>query len=577
MRASFTATLQVAPLEWLTFRNPVLVLRAEEPRAVGPTLADVESLTRDRGLHAVGYVAYEAGAAFGLPVVRLPERLPLVCFGLFADADVARTGQPPADGAYEIGALQPSVDRERFGQAFERIKAALAAGDSYQANYTFRLRGAFSGDPATLFADLVAAQRGGYSAYLAFDDLAICSASPELFFELTGRTIVTRPMKGTARRGRTLAEDRASAAALAGSPKERAENVMIVDMMRNDLGRVADTGSVDVPELFSVERFPNVWQMTSLVRARTDAALRDIFAALHPSASVTGAPKVRTMALLADLEDEPRGVYTGAIGYVPPSGLARFNVAIRTAVVDRGRGSLTFGVGSGVVWDSNADDEYDECLLKGTILTRPTPHFQLLETMRWTEGEGFWLLARHLRRLSGSADYFDVPVSMAAIDTALAQAVAGATGTMRVRLLVSLAGEVRVETYPYAPWREPVRVRLSPRPVDPSDRFLCHKTTNRRVYDEARASVADGDDVLLWNTRGEVTEASLANVVIEIDGERVTPPVSCGLLPGTHREAWLEEGRVVERVVRVADLARATGVWLLNAVQGERVAEICPE
>ena len=569
MRESFTATLQIERDRWLAFSQPRLLLQADDVGAVRRTLVDVEQLTRDRGLHAVGFVTYEAAAAFGLPVHRAPSRFPLVWFALYDAANVTPLDAPPAGDGYLVEGVEPTLDRAGFRRAFARIREHLAAGDSYQVNFTFALRAGFSGDPRSLFADLARAQGGEYSAYIDLGETAICSASPELFFEFVGTDIVSRPMKGTAARGRTTVEDRAIAAALAASEKERAENVMIVDMVRNDIGRVADTGSVGVPDLFHVERFPHVWQMTSTVRGRTGAPLDDVVAAIHPCASVTGAPKFRTMGLIAELEAGPRGVYTGAVGYIPPTGLARFNVAIRTAVIDRTSGRLTFGVGSGIVWDSDADAEYDECLLKGAVLGRRAPAFELLETLLWTPEGGYHLFDEHLGRLSDSADYFGVPVRTTDIRKALAAAVA-----RRVRLLVDRAGVPRTEWRDHAPWPEPVRVALAREAVDPGDVFLHHKTTHRAVYERAKQGALGVDDVLLWNLRGEVTESTLANVVVELDGRRVTPPLSCGLLAGTCRGALLASGEVVEGVVMKDDLRRATGLWLVNSVQGWKRAEV---
>ena len=572
MAENFAARVQIGPTQWLSFRDPSLVLQADSIDAVRRTIVDVEQLTRDRGLHAVGYVSYEAAGAFGLAVRETGEQLPLAWFALYDKAHVTPTGTPQSTGAYTLGPLVPSVDRDGFDAAFGRIKEHLAAGDTYQANYTFRMEGTFEGDPEALFADLVASQRGHYSAFLDIGDHAICSASPELFFEFQGIDVLARPMKGTARRGRTLEEDRALGESLAASPKERAENVMVVDMIRNDLGRVADVGTVEVSELFTVERYPNVWQMTSLVKARSVAPLDEIFAALHPSASVTGAPKVRTMELLATLEGSPRGVYTGAIGHVPPDGLARFNVAIRTAVIDRRRQLLTFGIGSGIVWDSSAGGEYEECLLKASVLGRRPPRFELLETLLWSPGEGYMLLDRHLQRLRASAEYFSRTLSLTDVQDALAASVAAATEPMRVRLLVDEAGQVTTEARLHVPTAVPLRVALAPEPIDSTDVFLFHKTTNRGVYDRARNAVEGVDEVLLWNMAGELTEATTANVVVEVDGVRVTPPVDCGLLPGTCRAGMLEAGEVVEQRVGVASLRAATKLWLVNSVHGVREA-----
>lgn len=560
--------VQIARDRWLAFRDPVLVLRADAADAVRSTLAEVERLTRDRGLHAVGFVTYEAGGAFGLPVHPSTGGLPLTWFALFEPGRVVEAAAPRSTLPYALGPLTPSVDRQAFAGAFARVREALADGHSYQANYTFRLTGTFEGDHVSFFADLAGAQRGEYSAFIDLGDRVICSASPELFFEFHGPDIVVRPMKGTARRGLTSVRDRAAGAALAASAKDRAENVMIVDMFRNDLGRVAEIGSVRTPALFAVERYPNVWQMTSTVTARSTAPLDEVFAALHPSASVTGAPRISTMRLLRDLETTPRGVYTGAVGHVPPDGRARFNVAIRTAVIDRGTGTLTFGVGSGIVWDSEPKAEYDECLLKASVLGRKPLAFDLLETIRWTPDEGFYLMSAHLDRLRASADYFDVPLSPAEVERALESAVEGQSAAQRVRLLVARDGAVRVERQPHVPWRQPVRLGLSDTPVDASDVFLYHKTTNRDLYDRARLARPDCDDVLLWNENGEITEATTANVVAEVDGVCVTPPVECGLLAGTCRQQLLASGAIVEGRITIDDLARARRVWLTNAVQG---------
>lgn len=570
----YSATVQVGANQWLSFRDPLLVLQADSPDAVRRTIADVEQLTRDRGLHAVGFVAYEAAAAFGLAVRPADPSLPLAWFALYEPAQVRPIERPQRPSSYTLGPLAPSIDRGDFERAFQQIRDALAAGNSYQANYTFRIRARFEGDPFSLFADLVEVQRGAHSAFIDLGDVAICSASPELFFEFHGADIVARPMKGTAARGLTSDDDRAAARALAASAKNRAENVMIVDMVRNDIGRVADAGTVDVRELFTVERYPNVWQLTSTVVGRCTAPLEQVFAALHPSASVTGAPKVSTMALLRQLETTPRGIYTGAIGHIPPDGLARFNVAIRTAVIDRRAATLTFGVGSGIVWDSDPGQEYDECLLKASVLGRRPIAFELLETLRWTPADGFHLLEQHMARLLASAEYFDIPVSPGDVEQALVSAVAGESAPQRVRLLVSRSGAIRVERQPYATRPQPLALRLAPSPIDRSNLFLYHKTTNRAVYDQARATTPDCDDVLLWNTSGEVTEATTANLIVEIDGTQVTPPVSCGLLPGTCRAALLATGEVVERPVSVDQVRHARRLWLINALHGRMGAEI---
>jgi para-aminobenzoate synthetase/4-amino-4-deoxychorismate lyase len=570
MAGRFEVVIQVARGRWLRLQDPALVIQASRAADIASAIAEVERLTRETGYHAAGFVSYEAGAAFGLCVRTQPPDLPLVWFGLFESKSVSEIDAPCADGSYTLGPLTPTLDREQFEAAFRRIKKHLAEGDTYQANLTFRMQASFEGDPRRLFVDLVEAQQGRYSAFLDLGRHAICSASPELFFALSGLDVVARPMKGTVGRGRTPEEDRKRQDALRSSPKQRAENVMIVDMVRNDIGRIADIGSVAVPELFRVERYPNVWQMTSLVTARSRAPLEEIFAAVHPPASVTGAPKARTMEILSELEAEPRGVYTGAIGHIWPDGSAQFNVAIRTAIVDRERGSVQFGIGSGIVWDSDPAAEYEECLLKGSILGRPPMDFDLVETLRWTPGGGFLLLERHIHRLMASAEYFGFVVRAEAVEEALHDAVAGAVAPLRVRLTASRTGSLHVEHAPLVTSRVPLRVRLAAAPIDPNDVFLFHKTTRRAVYDSAR--LPDCDDVILWNPKGEVTEATIANVVVEVGGESLTPPIDCGLLAGTYRAELIARGAVREAVVTVEQLRSAQRWWLVNSVQERREA-----
>ncbi len=561
------------PPGWRLFRDPLRVIETHTPGRVAAVLDEAEGAARDRALYAVGFVAYEAGAAFGLTGHPATPGLPLARFALYDPAAVRHIDAAPAGGPWTIGALAPSLDRAAFGAALDRIHRAIAEGDTYQVNFTFRLRAAFDGDPLGLFADLAAAQQGGYAAFLRAGRHTVCSASPELFFELVGRDVTARPMKGTARRGRTGEEDRAASAALAASAKERAENVMIVDMVRNDLGRVADVGSVEVPALFTLERYPTLWQMTSTVTARAGAPLSRLFEAAFPSASVTGAPKVRTMALIRDLEPGPRGVYTGAIGVIDPGGRARFNVAIRTAVVDHETGLVDFGVGSGVVWDSVPEREYEECLLKGAVLGRRPRAFDLLETLRWSPADGYVLLARHLARMAASADYFGRPFDESRARDALARAAAGAASPLRVRLLVAPAGGVRVDTSPLDPPPDaPATLAIAESPIDPSDTFLFHKTTAREVYDRLRRPGAD--DTVLWNPAGEATETTVANLVVALGGRKVTPPVSAGLLAGTFRAELLARGEIVEAPVPLEALRGASGVWLINSVRGWRRAAV---
>jgi len=572
--------------DWLSFKDPVEVLTARTADEIFQCLEKIEA----SGLWAAGFVSYEAAGAFDDALkTHAPGNLPLLQFGLFQTLETHPAVPAPLQrrGSYELGEWTPSVSRGEYSAAIAKIKEHIAAGDTYQVNYTFRLNADFSGEPYFFFCDLTAAQQGRYGAFIETDDFAICSASPELFFELKDGVITARPMKGTLPRGLTFSNDYQHAEALKNSPKDRAENIMIVDMIRNDIGRVAVPGSVETLSRFDVEKYPTVWQLTSTVQGRLSqrredakntaiqfgelggsATLRekftDVMGALFPCASITGAPKAKTMELIRGLEKGPRGVYTGAIGFIAPDGTAQFNVAIRTAVVDRSAGVVEYGVGGGIVWDSDVESEYEEALSKAAILTKKMPDFQCLETMLWEDGEIF-LLERHLKRLAESAEYFDFEMDEEKIRDHLRNL--RFKIPTRIRLLLDKNGMCSVTHHNNHTFEGVITLAIAKEPVDSKDVFLYHKTTNRAVYEKAKADFPDADDVILWNEKGEVTESCIANIVIELDGRKVTPPVSCGLLAGTFREELLENGEIEEGIVTLEDLKCADAIWLINSVR----------
>ena len=554
---------------WLLFRDPGRVLEAYCLSDVIPTLESVEAAVQD-GLHAAGFISYEAAPAFDPALVcREPGNLPLVWFGLFERAEPF---QPP-DCAPPDNCRHPEwrsgVSRSHYESAIESIRTYLKSGDTYQVNYTLRLRRRDAGDPWNLFLRLISAQQAGYSAFVDTGRFSICSASPELFFALDGNRLFSRPMKGTSARGRTADEDAAFALALSRSEKNRAENVMIVDMIRNDLGRIAGSGSVNVVNLFDVEKYPTLWQMTSTVECTSDAGLTRILSALFPCASVTGAPKVRTMQIIRELEPEPRGVYTGCIGFSSPGRKAQFNVAIRTVTIDNRSGLAECGVGGGIVWDSDSQDEYDECVTKAAFLTSGPTDFMLLETMLW-DGSAFFLLDKHLERIAASALYFGFSCDRGVIESRLLDCVRSLRSQQtRIRLLLSRRGEIRIEhtDLPAEPPGKTWKVALATSPVDARNTLLYHKTTDRTVYERARADAINADDIILWNEQAQVTESTIANVVIERNGTLITPPVSCGLLPGVFRQLLLETGKISEAIVSVDELFRAPRVYLVNSVR----------
>jgi len=551
----------------LAFERPRAVVVAETLDEVRPALARVEAAA-EAGSWAAGFVCSEAAPALD-PALHARARgpLPLVWFGVY-DAPAPRRPEPALDAA--LGPLVPDVDRAAHARSVERIRARIARGDVYQVNHTFRLRGPFRGDPLALYLRLREAQGGGLGALVHLGARAVVSASPELFLERTGDLVRTRPMKGTARRGRFEEEDAAAAAALAGSAKDRAENVMIADLLRNDLGRVARVGSVRVARLLELERYRTVLQLTSTVEAqlRPSVGIADLLAAAFPCGSVTGAPKAMATRVIAEEETSPRGAYCGAIGFVAPGGDAAFNVAIRTVELDLARGEAVAGVGGGITWSSSSEEEYDEALAKGEFLRHAAP-FELVETLRLEPG-GYPLLARHLARLASSARHLGFRLDAGAIDAALRREQARAPrGSGRVRLRLDRAGEVRTEGAPLPPAPDaPPPVALASARVSRRDPALFHKTTRREPYDAARRERPEAFDVLLANEEGELTEFTIGNVVLEIDGERVTPYRESGLLAGVMRAELLARGEIRERPVRVAELGRARRLWLVNAVRG---------
>ena len=566
--------------QWLQFEHPRAVLTAASLSDILPLLAEVERLVTCGGMYAAGWIGYEAAPAFDPAFRTRPATgFPLAGFGIFGPPTVLTSLPAAAGQSSRCDGWLATVDREEYAAAIARIKEHIAAGDTYQVNYTLRHRSAFRGDPWGFFLSTCA--DAPYAAFLDTDAFSLCSASPELFFSLRGETIYSKPMKGTAARGETPADDRANARWLYRSEKNRAENVMIVDMIRNDLGRIARIGSVRVPRLFSVEKYPTVWQMTSTVEARTAASLPDILRALFPCASITGAPKVKTMEIIAAIETTPRNIYTGAIGFIGPDRRARFSVAIRTTLIDKARSLAEYGVGGGIVWDSTADEEYEECLTKAKIILQPAspPPFQLLETMLWTPDEGYFLLERHLARLRDSARYFGYRCDERQIDAALSDAAGRlASGPHRVRLRLFPDGTAECDsTSLKSPDGFPLRVRLAERPIDKHDPFVLHKTTRREHYEAARAPFPDADDVILYNEAGEVTESCIANVVILRNGRLVTPPLACGLLNGTFRAELLERGEIHEERVSIPELKKADKIFLVNSVRKWREAVLAPE
>ena len=549
----------------------VAVMTAE----VVPALHGIEQAVAT-GRHAAGFVCYEAASALNpaLPGGSQPD-LPLVWFGIFRERVAVAPGETGAEVAdCRLGDTRLTADEAAYRRSIDVIREYIAGGHTYQVNYTIRQRFAFDGAPFALYRRICRSQRAPFCAWIDTGRHRIVSASPELFFSLRDGVITMRPMKGTAARAPDAPVDRIVRERLRVSAKERAENLMIVDLVRNDLSIIAESGSVAAPLLFDIETYPTVHQMTSTVTARLRAgtSLVDIFRALFPCGSVTGAPKRRTMEIIDELEEGSRGVYCGAVGFVSPGQEAVFSVGIRTAVLDTVTGTGELGVGSGVTWDSETGAEYAECLAKGAFLTIDYGNFSLIESIRWEDGV-YFLLDRHLKRLALSADYFGFRFDEAAITRQLVDTTRWLTKPHKVRLLLYPDGEATIECLPLPPQpadQTPAPVIIAGQRVSSSDPFLYHKTTRRTLYDEERSRYPECADVIFLNERGEVTEGSSTNAVALLDGKLVTPPVRCGLLSGTFREALIEGGILQERVLTLDDLRAADEILLINSVRGWR-------
>ena len=555
---------------WRLFEHPLEIVTATHIDDVLPALEKIENECTRRGRYAAGFLSYEAAPAFDQALKTQPaDDFPLLWFGVYdhvQERALEQLGVPAAALAHQ---WIPSITAERYAEVFEQLQELIRDGDTYQVNYTYRIRTTLQTDPFALFLHLAQSQSPPFGAYVDTGDWAICSASPELFFHHAAPHVESRPMKGTAARGLWFEQDIEHARRLRESKKERAENVMIVDMVRNDLGRVARPGSVRVTNLFDVERYPTVLQLTSTVAAETDASLIGLMQALFPAASITGAPKARTMEIIAGVECSPRRIYTGTIGFVEPGGRSQFNVAIRTVLVHRATGEAEYGIGGGIVADSTLAEEWNESQIKARALAARPPSFDLLETMLWKPDVGYVLIGRHLKRLLQSSDYFGFQVDVLVVRARVEQFAQSLPPTpQRIRVTVSRSGAVDITSKPQDVDEGFPRIVLAASPVDPSNPFLYHKTTNRSVYEDAIAARPGFSDVLLYNDRGEVTESTIATLVVEIDGELWTPPISCGLLPGTLRAHLIDEGKIREKVITVQQMLTASQRYLMNSVRG---------
>ena len=537
---------------------------------------EIEDSLRN-GFWLCGYFAYEFGYFLepALYALRKKNAYPLAWLGVCKNPTLInhtyyRTDFKNADLSYAIKNIKPNICQREYVSKIGQIKKYLREGLTYQVNFTFKVKFDFRGDILDFYLNLRRSQPTSYMALINTGKNFILSLSPELFFRRQDKIITTRPMKGTSCRGVTLDEDGKNRQELKRNTKIRAENLMIVDLLRNDLGRIAQ--KVCVLQLFQIEKYRTLYQMTSTIEgklSKADIKIKDIFASLFPSGSVTGAPKIKTMDIIRNLEKEPRGIYTGAIGYISPCKNACFNVAIRTILLNQGKGEL--GIGGGIVDDSVEKYEYEEALLKAKFLVEKFPQFSLIETMLWQENKGYFLLGLHLERLRNSCAYFSIPLDFEKLkkNLKIAQAHMG-RGKWRVRISVDLYGQMTIERKLLEELDTPVRVRISSQRINPDNVFLYHKTTRRHIYDrESMEARRKGFfEAVFLNTNGQLTEGAISNIFMLKEGRLYTPPVKCGLLGGVLRKYLLKEAKAQEKIIYPEDVLGADKLYIGNSVRG---------
>lgn len=580
----------------LLFVDPIHVIQAWSPVELPDVFRRLDSAL-EQGCHVAGFLAYEAGYHFlDMPAPDSASSQPLAWFGVYtaphtfdhrtgvaaggrllpAGANRSRPGPVADTPAAPVAATELGLRESDYIAKIHAIQELIARGETYQVNFTDEVAFA-AASPSALYSALAGQQSVSYAAYLNLVDQQILSFSPELFFRIHDGTIVTQPMKGTMARGLDADEDAAQAERLRRDEKNRAEHVMIVDLLRNDLGRLCEAGSVQVSNPYVIERYQTLHQMTSRVSGRLHPCwtFHEVFASLFPCGSITGAPKISTMGIIRDMERRRRGAYTGAIGCIAPGGTATFSVAIRTLVV--ANGTARMGVGGGIVADSNARDEYQECLLKASFLGRGRRVFDIIETLKWQRN--YELLALHLDRLQSSAGYFGFAFERKWVLNQLRELARGfdRDHLYRVRLSLDVSGRTTLQSVVFVAGATRQRVTLAAERTRSQDVFLRHKTTMRELYDRRHEQAAqDGfDDVLFMNERDEVTEGAISNLFVEKNGRWLTPPLHCGVLPGVFRRHLLEtRPEAEERILRLQDIETADALYLCNSLRGLRRVQL---
>ncbi|OEH53415.1 para-aminobenzoate synthase [Oceanobacillus sp. E9] len=559
----------------LVFLDPVDMIVANAKSEVISAMEKIETYT-NQGYYAGGYISYEAGEGFDNNLKTSDDfELPLIMMGIYKQPLEKSIDEQECPQTSELFDWEMSTSKKNYLKHVSTIKNSIAQGDTYQVNYTVRLHSNDVVCDHNLYEKLSKAQKANYCAHLQLGRYNIVSASPELFFQLKNDKILTKPMKGTIKRGKSIEEDIRNKQLLSESIKDQAENLMIVDLLRNDISKIAKKGTVNVPKLFNIESYPTVFQMTSTVSAEIEenVGIIDIFKALFPCGSITGAPKQSTMQIIQELENSPREVYCGSIGYITPNQEALFNVAIRTALIDTEQNTMSYGVGGGITWDSDPEAEYLEAWAKAEILkSLNETNIELLETMKYENGH-FFLINNHLNRLNKSAEYFNFSISIKEIEQKLyeyAEENLNQKQAYRVRLLANKRGEIKINStiIPVINEKTNYSFQLAASPINKKNPYYYHKTTFRKMYEKFREELGNAFDILLWNDKEELTEFTMGNLVVKVEGEYWTPPIKSGLLAGTFRQQLIDEKKIKERIISKSELESVDEIWFINSVRG---------
>ncbi|MDY0362886.1 MAG: chorismate-binding protein [Desulforegulaceae bacterium] len=552
------------------FSEPVEIVRCRDYKNIEDSLVYIEKMV-SAGYFAAGFVSYEASKAFDSKFfVKQNKISDYLWFGIYKKVDVAGIESFCTDKKGWNPQWKIPLSYEDYERKIHFIKNKIAKGDIYQLNFTFLMTCLVSEAPFDIFVRHFSGLDSPYCSFLETDEFAVISSSPELFFSLDNDILISKPMKGTIKRGINNKEDEINKKILPNSVKDQAENVMILDMMRNDFSKISEKLSVKAENIFEIEKYSRVFQMTSTVKSRTKASITEIFKALFPCASITGAPKIKAMEYINELEISQRGIYTGAIGYMMPGRKSVFNVSIRTLYIDKKKKLGFYGTGGGIVWDSKALEEYDECMSKALVVSEPETEFMLLETMLYLPEIGFYLKDYHVKRIAESAKYFSFEFSMENFLDFLKNF--KSDKFLRVRIMSSKNGRLSFETFelPDNPLEKEIkwRVCVANDKVSSKNRFLYHKTTNRKIYENILAKYKKFNDVILVNEKNEITESCYANIVIQKSGCFYTPHYSCGLLPGTMRQHLIDEKKIKEKIILKNELKDCEKIFLINSVRG---------